>query len=68
MRNGILIYDPEKTLVDCFKFRNKLGMDMVQEALRLYKSRVPFKSDALIRYARICRVERVMTPYLEALL
>jgi predicted transcriptional regulator of viral defense system len=64
----IRIYDPEKTLTDCFKFRNKLGMDVVQEALKLYKSRMPIKPDALLSYARICRVERVMTPYLEAML
>lgn len=64
----IRVYDPEKTLADCFKFRNRLGMDVVQEALKLYKSRMPVKPDALLRYARICRVERVMTPYLEALL
>jgi len=64
----IRVYDPEKTLADCFKFRNRLGMDIVQEALKLYKSRMPVKPDALLRYTRICRVERVMTPYLEALL
>ena len=64
----VRIYDPEKTLADCFKFRNRLGMDVIQEALRLYKSRMSIKPDTLLRYARICRVERVMTPYLEALL
>lgn len=64
----IQVYDPEKTLADCFKFRNRLGMDVVQEALKLYKSRMPVKPDALLRYTRICRVERVMTPYLEAIL
>ena len=62
------VYDPEKTLADCFKFRNRLGMDVVQEALRLYKSRMQFKPDALLGYARICRVERIMIPYLEAML
>lgn len=64
----IHMYDPEKTLADCFKFRNRLGMDVVQEALKLYKTRMTVKPDALLRYARICRVERVMTPYLEAML
>ena len=62
------IYNPEKTLADCFKFRNRLGMDVVQEALKLYKSSMPIKPDDLLRYARICRVERAMTPYLEAML
>ena len=65
---AVRIYTPEKTLADCFKFRNRLGMDVVLEALRLYKSRMPMKPDALLRYARICRVESVMTPYLESLL
>ena len=64
----IRIYDPEKTLADCFKFRNRLGMDVVQESLKLYKSRMQVKPDALLRYARICRVEHVITPYLEAIL
>lgn len=62
------IYDPEKTIADCFKFRNKIGLDVAVEALRLYVKRRPLKIDELTRYARICRVERVMWPYLEALL
>ncbi len=64
----IRVYNPEKTLADCFKFRNRLGMDIIQEALRLYKSRRRIHTDALLRYARICRVECVIMPYLEALL
>lgn len=61
----IRIYTPEKTLADCFKFRNKIGMDVVLEALKLYKSRKKFKIKELLRYARINRVEKVMRPYLE---
>jgi len=61
------IYGPEKTLADCFKFRYKLGMDVVLEALNLYRARKPFRADALLEYARICRVERIMRPYLESL-
>lgn len=64
----IKIYSPEKTLADCFKFRNKLGMDVVLEALKLYKARKKFNPQELIRYGKICRVERVMRPYLEVLL
>ena len=68
--DGILIriYSPEKTLADCFKFRNKLGMEVVLEALKLYKSRKKFNLDELLKYAKICRVDKVMTPYLEAIL
>lgn len=62
----IKIYSPEKTLADCFKFRNKIGMDVVLEALKLYRSKKRFDVDALLKYARICRVENVMYPYLEA--
>ena len=63
---AVKIYNPEKTLADCFKFRNKIGMDVVLESLKLYKVRKYFNSGKLLRYARICRVEKVMRPYLEA--
>lgn len=62
------IYSPEKTLADCFKFRNKIGMDVVLEALKLYKERKKFNVDELLRHAKICRIDNVMRPYLEAML
>jgi len=62
------IYSPEKTVADCFKYRNKIGLDTAIEALKLYRERKPVKVNKLIRFARICRVEKVMRPYLEALL
>jgi predicted transcriptional regulator of viral defense system len=65
---AVRVYDPEKTLADCFKYRNKLGMDTVLEALRFYRERRKLKVDALLRYAKICRVGSVMRPYLEAVL
>lgn len=64
----VRVYSPEKTIADCFKFRNKLGMDIVLEALRLYKDQQPFKVDELLRFGRACRVNMVMKPYLEAML
>lgn len=64
----IKVYSPEKTLADCFKFRNKIGMDVVLEALKLYKSRKPFNLNELLRYAKVCRVEKIIRPYLEATL
>ncbi len=64
----VSIYSPEKTLADCFKFRNKLGMDVVLEALKFYRTKKKFNTDELIRFARICRVENVMSPYLEAMI
>jgi predicted transcriptional regulator of viral defense system len=62
------VYSAEKTLADCFKYRNKLGLDTVLEALRLYRSRKRPKIDELLKFARVCRVERVMRPYLEAMM
>jgi predicted transcriptional regulator of viral defense system len=64
----IKIYDVEKTLCDCFKFRGQLGMDVVLEALRLYHERKPLKITNLMKYARACRVEKIIHPYLEAML
>jgi predicted transcriptional regulator of viral defense system len=63
----VRIYNPEKTLVDCFKFRNTLGMDIVLEALRMYQVPHRIKDyQTLLEYAKICRVESVIRPYLEA--
>ena len=61
----VRVYSPEKTLADCFKFRNKIGMDVVLEALKLYKLRKEFKTGEILKYAKICRVENIMRPYLE---
>ena len=65
---SVRIYGPEKTLADCFKHRNKIGIDIAVEALKLYRKRKPLRVDELVRYAKICRVEKVMRPYLEAIL
>ena len=64
----VRVYSAEKTLADCFKYRNKLGLETVLEAVRLYRSRKRPKIDDLMKFARVCRVEKVMRPYLEALL
>ena len=64
----VRVYSPEKTVADCFKYRNKIGLDTAIEALRLYRQRGRVNVDDLIRFARVCRVEKVMRPYLEALI
>ena len=64
----VRVYSKEKTLTDCFKFRNKVGMDIVLEALKLYRDQRAFDVGKLLEYARICRVERTMKPYIEAML
>jgi predicted transcriptional regulator of viral defense system len=65
---SVRVYCREKTLADCFKYRNKIGMDTVLEALKMYKEKHRFESEILLRYAEICRVAKVMRPYLEAML
>jgi predicted transcriptional regulator of viral defense system len=65
---SVRIYSPEKTLADCFKFRNKVGLDTVIEAIRFYRERRKIKVEELMRYATVCRVTKIMRPYLEAIL
>lgn len=64
----VRIYGPEKTIADCFKYRNKLGLDVALEALKAYFKRGRPDVAKLLRYAEACRVKNVMRPYLEALL
>jgi predicted transcriptional regulator of viral defense system len=64
----VRVYDAAKSVVDCFKYRNKLGLDIALEALRFYRQRRGFTVDTVLHYARVCRVEHVMRPYLEAIL
>ena len=63
----VRIYGPAKTVADCFKYRNKFGLDVALEALRDVWREKKATIDELLRYARICRVERVMRPYLDSL-
>lgn len=63
---SIRIYGPEKTLADCFKFRNKIGLDVALEALKTYSKRRRPQFQQVLEFARVCRVERVIRPYLEA--
>jgi predicted transcriptional regulator of viral defense system len=64
----VRIYGMEKTIADCFKYRNKVGLEVAIEALKVYKSKKPININEIMRYAAICRVEKVIRPYLEALL
>jgi hypothetical protein len=56
-----------RTVADCFKFRNKIGIDVAVEALKDFMRRYRGGANELARYARICRVHRVMQPYLDAI-
>lgn len=64
----VQVYCPAKTVVDCFKYRNKVGLDVALEALRGGWSAQKFTMDELLKYAKICRVKKIMQPYLESLI
>lgn len=62
----VRVYSPAKTVADCFKYRNKIGLDVALEALRECRRERKCSVDELWHFARICRVANVMRPYLEA--
>lgn len=64
---SVRITSREKTVADCFKYRNKIGLDVALEALREYLRSKKRSVDDLVRAARVCRVARVMQPYLESM-
>jgi predicted transcriptional regulator of viral defense system len=64
----VRVYSIEKTLADCFKYRNKIGLDVALEALQEYQKSRGVNVDRLLEAARLCRVETVMRPYLEAVI
>jgi len=62
----IRVYSVARTVVDCFKFRHKLGLDVALEALHYARAKTRVTVDEIWRYAELCRVTRVMRPYLES--
>jgi len=62
------VFDIEKTVTDCFRFRNRIGLDVALEAMRDYLRRPGRSVDRLLHYARINRVTTTIRPYLEAML
>lgn len=63
----VAIYQPAKTVADCFKYRNKIGLDVALEALKDCLRNRRCEADVLWLFAKICRVGNVMRPYLEAM-
>lgn len=63
----VKIYNIEKTLADCVKFRNKIGMDVVIEALKMYWQRKGTQIDKLYEYAKINRIEKILQPIMETI-
>lgn len=64
---AVRIYSAAKTVVDCFRYRNKIGMDVALEALREGLRARKFTRDDLLGFAKQCHVTTVIRPYLEAL-
>lgn len=61
------VYNPAKTVADCFKYRNKIGLDVAIEALRDVWRQKKATADELWHYAKVCRMSNVMRPYLESI-
>jgi len=64
----VRIFTRAKTVADCFKYRNKIGIDVAIEALKDCLQRRMCPAEELVRYARVCRVSNVMRPYMEAVI
>lgn len=64
----ISVYSLAKTIADCFKFRNKIGVNIAREALKVAITEKGVRPKEIIRYAKLCRVDNVIKPILEAML
>ena len=64
----IKVYSLAKTIADCFKFRNKIGMNIAREALKIAITEKGVQPKEIMRYAEICRVDNIIKPILEAML
>lgn len=62
----VKVFCAEKTVADCFKFRNKIGLDVAIEGLKMCLSRNGSRAK-ILEYARLCRVEKIISPYLQAI-
>ena len=66
--HSVRIYSLSKTIADCFKFRNKIGIDVARSALKVAVMEKGIKPKDVMCYAKICRVDNIITPILEAML
>ncbi len=67
MEQDVRIYNAPKTVIDCFRWRNEVGLDVALEAARSYLKRRGASPSMLMDYAKLCKVEKLVTPYLEAI-
>lgn len=65
--NVMRVFNPAKTVADCFKFRNKIGINIAIEALRDGLAKKKFSLDEVHKYAKLNRVDKVMEPYIEGI-
>jgi len=63
----IMIYNIPKTIADCFKYRNKIGLEIAVEALKDVLQNKRTTVEELLHYAGVCRVQGIITPYMESL-
>jgi hypothetical protein len=63
----VQIYNAPKTIIDCFRWRKAVGLDVSLEAARAYLKRPDSSPSVLMKYAKVCGVEKLVTPYLEAM-
>jgi predicted transcriptional regulator of viral defense system len=64
----VKIYCLARTIADCFKFRSKIGMDVARDALKVAIMEKGTRPQEIMQYAKICRVENIIKPVLEAML
>jgi predicted transcriptional regulator of viral defense system len=64
----VQIYNPAKTIADCFKFRNQIGLEVALEALQNGVKQGKASFSEILEYAKVCRVQNVMKPYLESII
>jgi predicted transcriptional regulator of viral defense system len=64
----VKIYSLAKTIADCFKFRNRIGINVAREALKIAITEKKAKPTEIYKYAKICRVDKIVKPILEAMI
>lgn len=64
----VKIYSLAKTVADCFKYRNKIGLDVARQALKIAVTEKKTKPAEIMHFAQLCRVDKVIRPYVESLL
>jgi hypothetical protein len=67
MEPEVRIYNAPKTVIDCFRWRNTVGLAVALEAARSYLKQRGASPSRLMEYAKFCKMERLVTPYLEAM-